>query len=138
MNLVKQIRALPIRSNPIPMRCTPIAQNVHSESPALCACGSDRTLQVLHNLTVTYNGGSVIERFGLRSWGVDAESARLTVNGKVQKLVGWNHHTQWPVTAASPTDGQIAADIKLLKAAVGLYPIVTTEKQLPNMIGNLV
>eukprot|EP01050_Picozoa_sp_SAG11_P010026 SAG11_NODE_985_length_6288_cov_53.468972_3_plen_277_part_00 len=75
----------------------------------------------LHNLTVTYNGGVVVERFGLRSWGVDTETARLTVNGNVQKLVGWNHHTQWPVTAASPTDAQIAADIKLLLAAGATY-----------------
>merc|ERR1712216_607424 len=42
-------------------------------------------------------------------------SARLTINGKVTKLVGWNHHTQWPVTAASPNDDQIDADIALLK-----------------------
>ena len=69
----------------------------------------------LHTLTVSVNGGDVTERFGLRRFGVDPASSRLTINGKVTKLVGWNHHTQWPVTAASPTDAQIDADIALLK-----------------------
>ena len=68
----------------------------------------------LHTLAVAFRGGVVTERFGLRSFGVD-KNARLTINGEVTKLVGWNHHTQWPVTAASPTDGQMDADIKLLK-----------------------
>ena len=75
----------------------------------------------LHNVTVTYRGGSVTERFGLRSLGVDKESARVTINGKVTKLVGWNHHTQWPVTAASPTDEQMDADIALLKKGNANY-----------------
>lgn len=69
----------------------------------------------LHTVTVSVGGGSVTERFGLRRFGVEGGSARLTINGKVTKLVGWNHHTQWPVTAASPTDDQIDADIALLK-----------------------
>ena len=43
----------------------------------------------LHTLTVTLRGGSVTERFGLRAFGVDKESARITINGKVTKLVGW-------------------------------------------------
>jgi beta-glucuronidase len=75
----------------------------------------------LHTVTVTYKGGSVTERFGLRSFGVEKESARITVNGKVVKLVGWNHHTQWPVTAASPTDDQMDADIALLKKGNANY-----------------
>lgn len=41
--------------------------------------------------------------------------------GKVTKLVGWNHHTQWPVTAASPTDAQMDADIVLLKKGNANY-----------------
>ena len=63
----------------------------------------------LHTLTVTLRGGWVRERFGLRRFGVEKETARITINGKVTKLVGWNHHTQWPVTAASPTDGQVGS-----------------------------
>ena len=63
----------------------------------------------LHTVTVTLNGGSVTERFGLRSFGTDKQTSRLTINGEVTKLVGWNHHTQWPVTAASPTDDQVCA-----------------------------
>lgn len=69
----------------------------------------------LHSLAVTVNAATVVERFGLREFGVEASSARLTVNGEVLKLVGWNHHTQWPETAASPSDEQMDADIALLK-----------------------
>jgi len=69
----------------------------------------------MHTLTVVLHGGSVTERFGLRRFGVDTASARLTINGDVTKLVGWNHHTQWPVTAASPTDDQLDADVALLR-----------------------
>jgi len=69
----------------------------------------------LHTLTVSMGGQSVTERFGLRRFGVDKATARLTLNGEVAKLVGWNHHTQWPVTAASPTDEQLDADIALLR-----------------------
>ena len=63
----------------------------------------------------------MIERFGLRSFGVDAATSRLTVNGEVIKLTGWNHHTQWPgqaekrtLVTASPTDAQLDDDIRLL------------------------
>ena len=70
----------------------------------------------LHTLTVGLHGGTITERFGLRRFGVHPTRHRLTINGVVTKLVGWNHHTQWPVTAASPTDAQIDADIALLKA----------------------
>ena len=75
----------------------------------------------LHTLTVTFRGGSVTERFGLRSFGVDRATSRLTINGKIEKIVGWNHHTQWPVTAASPTDEQLDADIALLKKGGATY-----------------
>ena len=75
----------------------------------------------LHSVAVGLEGGAVIERFGLRSFGVD--QARLTVNEKVLKLVGYNHHTQWPgqgptartFVTASPTDAQMDEDIALLK-----------------------
>jgi len=85
-------------------------------SPTLWAPGSPN----LHTVEVTVNGGSVVERFGLRAFGTD-KNARLTINGKVTKLVGWNHHTQWPVTAASPTDDQIDADLVLLKKGNANY-----------------
>lgn len=49
----------------------------------------------------------------MRQFAVDS-SARLTLNGEVIKLTGWNHHTQWPGTGASPTDAQMDADIALL------------------------
>lgn len=75
----------------------------------------------LHIVQVELNGASVIERFGLRQFGVDNETARLTLNGEVIKLVGWNHHTQWPNTSASPTDDQLDADIKLLQRGGANY-----------------
>ena len=72
----------------------------------------------LHTLTVKgAGGGGVVERFGLRSWTVDKVSGRLALNGKVLKLHGWNHHTQWPDTGAAPTDKQLDEDLALLKDA---------------------
>ena len=87
-----------------------VVKVVSVPSPKLWSTGAPN----LHTLAVTFRGGVVTERFGLRSFGVD-KNARLTINGEATKLVGWNHHTQWPVTAASPTDEQMDADIKLLK-----------------------
>lgn len=78
----------------------------------------------LHTAEVGVGGGSVIERFGLRTFGVDKATSRLTINGEVLKLTGWNHHTQWPgqgneaeqlKVTASPTDAQLDADVALLK-----------------------
>merc|ERR1712070_1169785 len=90
----------------------------------------------LHTLKVSYNGGSVTERFGLRTFGVD-KNARLTVNGEVLKLVGWNHHTQWPVTAASPTDEQIDADVALLKKGNANYVRGAHYPHDPRMLDRL-
>jgi len=53
--------------------------------------------------------------------GVDPGSSRLTLNGKVLKLHGWNHHTQWPGTAASPTDEQLDADLNQMLRAGSNY-----------------
>jgi beta-glucuronidase len=69
----------------------------------------------LHTVQVKLNGAIVVERFGLRVLDIDPHTARIRLNGKVLKLVGWNHHTQWPDTAASPTDEQLDQDILLLK-----------------------
>ena len=78
----------------------------------------------LHTAEVGVGGGSVVERFGLRAFGVDRDTARLTINGEALKLTGWNHHTQWPGdgdeeaqkrVTASPTDAQLDADVALLR-----------------------
>ena len=95
----------------------------------------------LHTVSVNINGAIVTERFGLRYWDTvsasdgmararanennatktpratnnTSVSSRIRLNGRVLKLVGWNHHTQWPYTAASPTDEQLDEDIRLLK-----------------------
>ena len=67
----------------------------------------------LHTVQVEMNGAIVSERFGLRLWRI--ENARILLNGETLMLHGWNHHTQWPDTGASPTDQQLDDDIKLLK-----------------------
>lgn len=65
----------------------------------------------LHTISVLgADGSGITERFGLRWWGVDATS-RLMLNGNVVKLHGWNHHTQWPETGASPTAEQMTDDM---------------------------
>lgn len=75
----------------------------------------------LHTLAVSTGGGTVIERFGLRSWGTDAATSRVVLNGRPVRLHGWNHHTQWPDTGASPTDEQLDADLKLMREAGANY-----------------
>jgi beta-glucuronidase len=67
----------------------------------------------LHTITVSINDATVKERFGLRHW--DVQDGRIRLNYHIIKLVGWNHHTQWPDTAASPTDQQLDDDIALLR-----------------------
>ncbi len=91
----------------------------------------------LHTVSIDINGAIVTERFGLRFWDVGMisnhsmvlpskiptnsntsdkmKSNKIRLNGKILKLMGWNHHTQWPYTAASPTDEQLDEDIRLLK-----------------------
>ncbi|CAB9519929.1 Beta-galactosidase [Seminavis robusta] len=71
----------------------------------------------LHTIGIKINGGIVTERFGLRQFGVDKATSRITVNGEIVKLVGWNHHTQWPETAASPTEKDMDNDMALLLQA---------------------
>jgi beta-glucuronidase len=89
----------------------------------------------LHTLTASYAGGVVIERFGLRTFGVD--NGRATINGQVIKLVGWNHHTQFPVTAASPTDEQLDFDVALLKRGNANYVRGAHYPHDPRMLDRL-
>ena len=99
---------------------TIILKNVPVPNPMLWLT----TSPTMHTVTVTIDGASLSERFGLRHWGVKTDTdgaSRLTINGEIVKLVGWNHHTQWPVTAASPTDAQMDADILLLKQGGANY-----------------
>ena len=73
----------------------------------------------LHELGVSVGGAGVVERFGLRAF--TAVDGRIALNGKIVKLHGWNHHTQWPDTGASPTEAQMDEDIMLLKAGGANY-----------------
>jgi beta-glucuronidase len=76
----------------------------------------------LHTISLKLNDAIVTERFGLRYFDTaevpladGTAVSRIRLNGSVLKLVGWNHHTQWPITGASPTDDQLDADMTLLK-----------------------
>ena len=92
----------------------------------------------LHTITIKMNHAILTERFGLRYWDIsyendvlndntkpsnitttsinrDSISPRIRLNGQIIKLVGWNHHTQWPYTGASPTNKQLDDDIQLIK-----------------------
>jgi beta-glucuronidase len=69
----------------------------------------------LHTLTVRLNGAIIRERFGLRIVDIDQETLRVRINGEILKLVGWNHHTEWPGTSASPTDAQMDEDVAILR-----------------------
>jgi len=75
----------------------------------------------LHTVRININGASVIERFGLRQFGINHSTGRITINGEVVKLTGWNHHTQWPESAASPTEEDMDKDIQLLREAGTIY-----------------
>ncbi|EOD03702.1 hypothetical protein EMIHUDRAFT_466342 [Emiliania huxleyi CCMP1516] len=71
----------------------------------------------VYYFSLAFDGGEAVARNGTASGGTvsmggQSATARLTLNGEVAKLVGWNHHTQWP---ASPTDEQLDADIALLR-----------------------
>jgi len=55
----------------------------------------------------------------------------------MEKIVGWNHHTQWPVTAASPTDDQLDADVKLLKKGGATYVRGAHYPHDPRMLDRL-
>lgn len=67
----------------------------------------------LHVVRFTSFGASITERFGLRWWSV--QDGQVMLNGAPVKLHGWNHHTQWPDTGASPTEKQLDEDLSLLR-----------------------
>lgn len=46
---------------------------------------------------------------------------RLTLNGQVVKLLGFNRHTMWPDTGAAVTQAQEAIDMSLIKAINANY-----------------
>jgi beta-glucuronidase len=69
----------------------------------------------LHTLNLRLNGAVIRERFGLRIVDIDQETLRVRINGEILKLVGWNHHTEWPDTSASPTDAQMDEDVAILQ-----------------------
>ena len=91
----------------------------------------------LHTVYVNLHDAIVEERFGLRIFGVDDVTSRITINGEIVKLVGWNHHTQWPETAASPTDEEMDSDIAMLREAGTIYVRGSHYPQDPRWLDRL-
>lgn len=112
-----------------------------SNAPASYPVASDGTVTIL-NLTVPdfkpwaigepnlftltvalVSGSSSVDaveiRSGVRVLGIQpptaSAAARVTVNGKVQKLYGANRHTMWPDTGSGLSLAQVQADVSLLK-----------------------
>jgi len=72
----------------------------------------------LFTLTVaeTGAGDAFTVRSGLRVLGVaPGPPARLTINGEIVKLKGFNRHHSWPDTGAAVTPEQEAVDLALIK-----------------------
>ena len=67
----------------------------------------------LHVCRFTTFGASITERFGLRWWSM--KDGQVMLNGESVQLHGWNHHTQWPDTGASPSEKQLDEDLSLLR-----------------------
>ena len=68
---------------------------------------------------VETQGGGVVERFGLREW--KNQGNRLSLNGRLVKLKGWNHHTQFPTSGMSPSEAELDQDLSLLLRAGTSY-----------------
>lgn len=79
--------------------------------------GADNT-DALFTLSVleTASKDVVTVRSGVRQVAVDAASARVTVNGQVVKMLGFNRHTMWPDSGAASTPEKEAADMAVLKS----------------------
>jgi beta-glucuronidase len=78
------------------------------------------TLQV----TEGASGDSVLVRSGLRVLGTASGpggNARITINGEIVKLVGYNRHTMYPDTGAAVTIAQEKQDVALLQALNANY-----------------
>eukprot|EP01084_Bolivina_argentea_P112480 200598_1 len=83
----------------------------------------------LHLLTVTYLDGNnltvildAIEiRFGLRWIETDSKTSRITLNGVVTKLRGWNRHTMYPETGNALTMDELLEDMSIIKQAKANY-----------------
>lgn len=77
----------------------------------------------LFTLTVNETSArdAITVRSGLRVLGVSGSPARLTINGEVAKLKGFNRHTMWPATGAAVTLEQEAIDIALVKGVNANY-----------------
>lgn len=75
-------------------------------------------------VTETTSGDAVTTRSGLRIIGkttVGVPHTRLTINGEVVKLKGFNRHTLWPDTGAAVTPEQERIDLELVKGVNANY-----------------
>jgi len=77
----------------------------------------------LFTLTVseTVSGDSFTTRSGLRKVGTTGSPSRLTINGEVVKLKGYNRHSMWPDTGAAVTPEQERVDLSLVQGVNANY-----------------
>eukprot|EP01061_Rhynchopus_euleeides_P009140 TRINITY_DN18285_c0_g4_i1.p1 TRINITY_DN18285_c0_g4~~TRINITY_DN18285_c0_g4_i1.p1 ORF type:complete len:638 (+),score=241.78 TRINITY_DN18285_c0_g4_i1:86-1915(+) len=75
----------------------------------------------LTNVTIAHYGDAIHTRFGLRILGraqaatPDGTATRITLNGNIVKLKGYNRHTMYPDTGLSLTLAQHQQDMALIK-----------------------
>lgn len=69
----------------------------------------------LHLVNVTYNGDTIVERFGIRT--IEAHDHKIYLNGKELYLDGANRHETHPQTGPVQTVQSMLEDIKLFKQA---------------------
>ena len=78
----------------------------------------------LYTLTVTdqTTNDALTVRSGLRVVGIaPGPPARLTINGEIVKLKGFNRHHSWPDTGAAVTPAQEARDLEVLQGVNANY-----------------
>lgn len=101
---------------------TCIIPNVAVPNFKLWTLGQDNT-QNLFTVAVqdSQSKDTLMVRSGLRVLGIDQPTARITINGEIVKLLGFNRHTMWPDTGAAVTQEQEAADLALVKSLNANY-----------------
>jgi beta-glucuronidase len=67
----------------------------------------------LHTIAVSYNGDTIVERFGLRT--VEVKGRDILLNGKPVRLLGYNRHEAHPQFGPALPQAQLVHDLQILK-----------------------
>lgn len=67
----------------------------------------------LHTLRVTFQGQTVVERFGLRT--IEAKDQKIFLNGQPVKLLGYNRHEAHPQFGPALPLAQLVQDLQILR-----------------------